>query len=198
MGSSPLTRGKPDALPHAGGCDRLIPAHAGKTGPQADRPDRLGAHPRSRGENFGVEEDSGLIDWGLIPAHAGKTKNDNHVRRPHPAHPRSRGENTGCPQTTHGSPGSSPLTRGKPDAIRQDRHHHRLIPAHAGKTPPPATKRPPSTAHPRSRGENKTPFVSHVHTNGSSPLTRGKLIAGDRCRVRVRLIPAHAGKTIVN
>ena len=152
-GSSPLTRGKPDALPHAGGCERLIPAHAGKTGPQADRPDRLGAHPRSRGENFGVEEDSGLID------------------------------------------GSSPLTRGKPDAIRQDRHHHRLIPAHAGKTPPPATKRPPSTAHPRSRGENKTPFVSHVHTNGSSPLTRGKLIAGDRCRVRVRLIPAHAGKT---
>ena len=131
VGSSPLTRGKPDALPHAGGCERLIPAHAGKTGPQADRPDRR-----------------------LIPAHAGKTKNDNHVRRPHPAHPRSRGENTGCPQTTHGSPGSSPLTRGKPDAIRQDRHHHRLIPAHAGKTPPPATKRPPSTAHPRSRGEN--------------------------------------------
>ena len=152
-GSSPLTRGKPDALPHAGGCERLIPAHAGKTGPQADRPDRLGAHPRSRGENFGVEEDSGLIDGSspltrgkrrmttmsagptrLIPAHAGKTPAARRLRTARRAHPRSRGENPMRFGKTDIITGSSPLTRGKPHHRRQSARHRRLIPAHAGKT----------------------------------------------------------------
>ena len=30
---------------------------------------------------------------------------------------------------------------------------------------------------------------------GSSPLTQGKLIKVGRCRLKIRLIPAHAGKT---
>ena len=91
-GSSPLTRGKHTwrlpILSHHG----LIPAHAGKTGPETIslRPAR--AHPRSRGENcFGVflrarsqgsspltrgkhaVDESGGAGIGLIPAHAGKT-----------------------------------------------------------------------------------------------------------------------------
>ena len=50
-GSSPLTRGK-----HAGACARphswgLIPAHAGKTGPNVASVVATAAHPRSRGEN---------------------------------------------------------------------------------------------------------------------------------------------------
>ena len=50
-GSSPLTRGKQGRRrvgPHPVG---LIPAHAGKTSMVSARPPRIGAHPRSRGEN---------------------------------------------------------------------------------------------------------------------------------------------------
>ena len=51
QGSSPLTRGKP--LASLSGCEieRLIPAHAGKTGVTLDAWRHVQAHPRSRGEN---------------------------------------------------------------------------------------------------------------------------------------------------
>ena len=172
-GSSPLTRGKRVFRQPGEGGKRLIPAHAGKTGPQADRPDRLGAHPRSRGENFGVEEDSGLIDGSspltrgkrrmttmsagptrLIPAHAGKTPAARRLRTARRAHPRSRGENPMRFGKTDIITGSSPLTRGKPHHRRQSARHRRLIPAHAGKTRRHSYPTCTRTAHPRSRGEN--------------------------------------------
>ena len=91
-GSSPLTRGKRNGIAGFEDSDRLIPAHAGKTGLVSARVTDWPAHPRSRGEN-GVT----LLPWqelvgsspltrgkllmtgnavkriGLIPAHAGKT-----------------------------------------------------------------------------------------------------------------------------
>ena len=98
-GSSPLTRGKrfghvgPDGLP------RLIPAHAGKTGPQAHEPQGRWAHPRSRGENtpplrqLSRDRGSSPLTRGkrwpcrwparrtrLIPAHAGKTSLVHSIR----------------------------------------------------------------------------------------------------------------------
>ena len=71
--------------------------------------------------------------------------------------------------------GSSPLTRGKRYARR------RVLTV--------------SPAHPRSRGENlyRDPMGRRVY--GSSPLTRGKHDRADRRFSRLRLIPAHAGKT---
>ena len=51
LGSSPLTRGKPGGEARQGGGERLIPAHAGKTGGVAALSDKDAAHPRSRGEN---------------------------------------------------------------------------------------------------------------------------------------------------
>ena len=50
-GSSPLTRGKLRVRADQPGKRRLIPAHAGKTLATGRRRSRLGAHPRSRGEN---------------------------------------------------------------------------------------------------------------------------------------------------
>ena len=92
-------------------------------------------------------------------------------------------------------PGSSPLTRGKL-ARRLGRYKdNRLIPAHAGKTPPPETITTASAAHPRSRGENYTTGTTAGIVHGSSPLTRGKLVRSQQYARRVRLIPAHAGKT---
>ena len=50
-------------------------------------------------------------------------------------------------------------------------------------------------AHPRSRGENGWPARNILPDEGSSPLTRGKLVTVPRGKQTERLIPAHAGKT---
>ena len=92
MGSSPLTRGKPDWRTRSRCWARLIPAHAGKTVSPSSISSLLWAHPRSRGENRceRVREDARLgsspltrgklveaigplLGQRLIPAHAGKT-----------------------------------------------------------------------------------------------------------------------------
>ena len=91
-GSSPLTRGKRRIWVEIRENRRLIPAHAGKTLTMTFRLDRLGAHPRSRGENDSqraaldgprgsspltrgkpVNDERAEGHGGLIPAHAGKT-----------------------------------------------------------------------------------------------------------------------------
>ena len=51
IGSSPLTRGKPQQAALAVHALRLIPAHAGKTSSPTAHATRSTAHPRSRGEN---------------------------------------------------------------------------------------------------------------------------------------------------
>ena len=91
--------------------------------------------------------------------------------------------------------GSSPLTRGKLDGTQCPGFRLRLIPAHAGKTTPPAGALVCVTAHPRSRGENSPTEVFRSGSTGSSPLTRGKRGLAPDARVYRRLIPAHAGKT---
>ena len=235
-GSSPLTRGKPPRVRRAGGQQRLIPAHAGKTRCDRRRGRSYGAHPRSRGENSFAkplkarENGSSPLTRGkpvehlrdrrprrLIPAHAGKTRTRGPTHRRTKAHPRSRGENRGphaalfvrggSSPLTRGKPnrrlshrpgsGSSPLTRGKLHVPRLAIPRGRLIPAHAGKTDRIAPSLTLRTAHPRSRGENTRARASSMSTCGSSPLTRGKRRQHQGRQRPVRLIPAHAGKTIV-
>ena len=70
-GSSPLTRGKRFASVPQRIAKRLIPAHAGKTGPQSNRSDRWAAHPRSRGENVSVRRSS-VSAYGSSPLTRGK------------------------------------------------------------------------------------------------------------------------------
>ena len=111
------------------------------------------------------------------------------------AHPRSRGENQRVGMCAFRSAGSSPLTRRKLRSIQAACAPDRLIPAHAGKTQKCLAKRPPETAHPRSRGENVRPSQRPVSYRGSSPLTRGKHASRPLKRPSTRLIPAHAGKT---
>ena len=53
-GSSPLTRGKRAHADRVPSSVRLIPAHAGKTGPRGMLTCPRPAHPRSRGENTGI------------------------------------------------------------------------------------------------------------------------------------------------
>ena len=91
----------------------------------------------------------------------------------------------------------SPLTRGKPPAWILRVIASRLIPAHAGKTRCNPRVQPCVAAHPRSRGENSGLRLWLSARSGSSPLTRGKRGGGRLARWGGRLIPAHAGKTIL-
>ena len=216
-GSSPLTRGKPtDEICCCVG-HGLIPAHAGKTRYRVRSRHRLGAHPRSRGENESRHSDNpeavgsspltrgkrggqAIIDPPprLIPAHAGKTISPLFARGSLPAHPRSRGENASLDAHSSEPTGSSPLTRGKPVTKARAVEFSGLIPAHAGKTDLSAQRAALDEAHPRSRGENDLVDMYYSGQPGSSPLTRGKRYRGcSRPRSR-RLIPAHAGKTRVS
>ena len=213
-GSSPLTRGKQIGEVGGGFDGGLIPAHAGKTPRRAGQAWRAGAHPRSRGENnrgptgdlspLGSspltrgkqgEDLDHAASSGLIPAHAGKTSAPTRSYSEAGAHPRSRGENTRLRAARTVSAGSSPLTRGKHLPQPGRTAPQRLIPAHAGKTDVPSTAATPSRAHPRSRGENSPTGGATVSSEGSSPLTRGKLYPSVQFRALRGLIPAHAGKT---
>ena len=214
QGSSPLTRGKRHLRCYYARFLRLIPAHAGKTlcGDGPNGPSR--AHPRSRGENAaeetavdihlgsspltrGKHNCPGCFDelLGLIPAHAGKTTARQSPPPSSWAHPRSRGENQPPPPTQASLWGSSPLTRGKPGGGLFPCLVVRLIPAHAGKTPEQRAMVRHPGAHPRSRGENPRRFAALTKSGGSSPLTRGKRRGHRPGTGRIRLIPAHAGKT---
>ena len=213
-GSSPLTRGKRGGESLHVGHLRLIPAHAGKTALphswQMSRP----AHPRSRGENTlrtlqqGTGPGSSPLTRGklrpatrrggcsgLIPAHAGKTSTGSRSPSPPGAHPRSRGENGLRRPPRRCGRGSSPLTRGKRSGVLTLRCGPGLIPAHAGKTFTFERTSAGETAHPRSRGENQVQLILDDGVQGSSPLTRGKLVSVLAARDDAGLIPAHAGKT---
>ena len=94
------------------------------------------------------------------------------------------------------SVGSSPLTRGKLGDAKASPTLIRLIPAHAGKTRQAQASPQWLAAHPRSRGENRGRALEIDLLAGSSPLTRGKLVAVDDDVPGIGLIPAHAGKTV--
>ena len=133
----------------------------------------------------------------LIPAHAGKTCVVRHILLLAWAHPRSRGENPIFALILKCGCGSSPLTRGKLRRSHVRPRAPRLIPAHAGKTRGCASLPGLSRAHPRSRGENAVEGLLGQVGMGSSPLTRGKLVASVLGDPVSGLIPAHAGKTSI-
>ena len=207
-------RGK-QALSEDGGFARgLIPAHAGKTARRRRTLRSRRAHPRSRGENmWNVSKSRGCrgsspltrgkraglgrfsLAFRLIPTHAGKTNPSPGAVSRRTAHPRSRGENTRYWWVTSRRGGSSPLTRGKRHGRNTRLLHLGLIPAHVGKTRRLRRSWRRSWAHPRSRGENVVADTKKFSRAGSSPLTRGKLPGVGIPERRLRLIPAHAGKT---
>ena len=175
--------------------------------------DVAGSSPLTRGKHSPIAPPGVL--HGLIPAHAGKTRGRRGFRAPSGAHPRSRGENRVSSTPSFPRSGSSPLTRGKPGQYPPRRCRRGLIPAHAGKTPIPRSSpiltgahprsrgenvcarcSPPGVgAHPRSRGENEAGATLPRCCHGSSPLTRGKPVAGDCGEACHGLIPTLMGKT---
>ena len=173
QGSSPLTRGKRGEATGLREDAGLIPAHAGKTCRSRQVQPGVSVHPHSCGENSpasGVrtrfQGSSPLTRGkhveceqiprlqGLIPTHAGKTNPSPGAVSRRTAHPRSCGENPIFALILKCGCGSSPLIRGKLRAGGELDGPARLIPAHAGKTPCPASSHSSRRAHPRSCGEN--------------------------------------------
>ena len=91
--------------------------------------------------------------------------------------------------------GSSPRVRGKLAPQGHLPEVPRLIPACAGKTPPPSLAGNNAGAHPRVCGENSVIWSQRLRASGSSPRVRGKHQRGRSLRHARGLIPACAGKT---
>ena len=103
-----------------------------------------------------------------------------------------------APSSAARSGGSSPRVRGKQAAFEVARGDRGLIPACAGKTRPMPGRRCSGWAHPRVCGENPSPMPDAVRCLGSSPRVRGKQVLGLTWECVDRLIPACAGKTLLN
>ena len=136
-GSSPLTRGKRYISGGKIEALGLIPTHTGRAFRAISILCPEWVQLRSRGENH-MPSDNGMSYSGsspltrgkqegsarrirpgrLIPTHAGKTLPKPLIRTSSPDHPHSREDNVVSATLPVGSPGSSPLTRGKRRACR--------------------------------------------------------------------------------
>ena len=134
----------------------------------------------------------------LIPAHAGSTASQSVSCQMDWAHPRSRGEHSVSVPVTGIAAGLSPLTRGAHRRGVARSGQSRLIPAHAGSTRRRLCSSRTLAAHPRSRGEHEEAILAALDERGSSPLTRGALATHQRRPPSLRLLPAHAGSTVLN
>ena len=180
-GSSPRVRGKRRTRRPGRAVTGLIPARAGKTAQCSPRGWDRWAHPRACGENpasgLGVSISAGSSPrvrgkrWHsrheatgrrLIPARAGKTCGGSSSPSWTWAHPRACGENWAAWSDQAGAHGSSPRVRGKHEQVLAVRPVGRLIPARAGKTPPPLRRWRGCRAHPRACGENLSTAVTRT------------------------------------
>ena len=132
LGSSPRMRGKPSRNSMTTTSRRIIPAHAGQTGPDRLRylsgPDhpracgantprsawsisRVGSSPRMRGKHWKDYHKGFTVR--IIPAHAGQTFYLFSLTLATTDHPRACGANYAVFFSSYGCVGSSPRMRGK-------------------------------------------------------------------------------------
>ena len=132
---------------------------------------------------------------GNIPAYAGKTTPANAHPGTPAEHPRARGENTGYSTYYNHTGRTSPRTRGKHCRRVVTAVATRNIPAHAGKTAPPAPDVEHSQEYPRVCGENGSTAPWPGSCRGTSPRMRGKPFQVPVVVAHVGNILAYAGKT---
>ena len=132
---------------------RIIPAHAGNTQKEIQRPKADQDHPRACGEHsraYGHRASQtgssprmrGTLVIALrpescmriIPAHAGNTAAGLTQQQEPGDHPRACGEHYVQKYTIFDNPGSSPRMRGTRYSNQRRTRCNRIIPAHAGNT----------------------------------------------------------------
>ena len=114
-----------------------------------------------------------------------------------PDHPRACGANVDLGYDGGASVGSSPRMRGKLRHAGGLPASERIIPAHAGQTTIFSFNSARWSDHPRACGANGVWGVFNIRGHGSSPRMRGKLFHNCSVLCFVRIIPAHAGQTMV-
>ena len=215
LGSSPLARGLPQCCRKTGARPRIIPARAGFTRSRAWRHRESSDHPRSRGVYLAgvpveqVADGSSPLARGLqlvtarelplvriIPARAGFTICIRVLRAVARDHPRSRGVYPRVYICACQMRGSSPLARGLLCRCGRLLLNRRIIPARAGFTRHAQVGQLRAQDHPRSRGVYLAESAGARVAEGSSPLARGLLRAGERVVDLARIIPARAGFTV--
>ena len=193
-GSSPHTRGlQPWNCPRFGTI-RIIPAHAGFTQAPVGAHTPVRDHPRTRGVYLPSSHGQ-AGSARIIPAHAGFTVISPSRASTSPDHPRTRGVYSSFPQCRWFCAGSSPHTRGLPQHHVADALANGINPAHAWFTDACSPGHVPSGDHPRTRGVYPLGLATYPPLAGSSPHTRGLPSPTTQCRLRPRIIPAHAGFT---
>ena len=132
---------------------------------------------------------------GIIPARAGFTSSTKRTGRRTGDHPRSRGVYTPLTASNVVCMGSSPLARGLLVCECLADECWGIIPARAGFTSRPPTRRKPHPDHPRSRGVYEQGLPAQLSLDGSSPLARGLRGNSEPVLRARRIIPARAGFT---
>ena len=131
----------------------------------------------------------------ITPAHAGKRIFRLFDCCGHGDHPRACGEKLASTLTTKLYRGSPPRMRGKGSRHMRLLQRHRITPAHAGKSCLQRRKRPRTKDHPRACGEKRSKFIRKQDVKGSPPRMRGKATFDIDAANRLRITPAHAGKS---
>ena len=192
QGSSPLARGLPPPCGASSPRVRIIPARAGFTsGPVSLPCGKAGSSPLARG--LRREAPNRNRHSRIIPARAGFTTPCGSPTTTRQDHPRSRGVYPHLLVTHPRVQGSSPLARGllrRPVRVGGVR---RIIPARAGFTRSPPSRRGRAWDHPRSRGVYPRCSSIEFMAPGSSPLARGLPPSPRQCCPRPRDHPRSRG-----
>ena len=209
-------RGTPRLLSKYDPCRRIIPAHAGNSQVNLNKCLLTPDHPRACGELAAAYSSSGTTDGSsprmrgthpmrtlhslrtrIIPAHAGNSSDATQRASRVPDHPRACGELSSRVMELVGSAGSSPRMRGTPRPTLRRALALRIIPAHAGNSKHFQPRIRIKADHPRACGELGWPAPLPDTTAGSSPRMRGTRLKWCRSSWSKRIIPAHAGNSII-
>ena len=152
-----------------------------------------GSSPHTRGAR--EVANAGRKCAGIIPAYAGSTAVVDFSITARGDHPRIRGEHRAARSFRRRWRGSSPHTRGARSQQPRRADDGGIIPAYAGSTTVYSMWPRYSRDHPRIRGEHVIGEPVTGERLGSSPHTRGALLAEPSWRPDVRIIPAYAGST---
>ena len=213
QGPSPRVRGSPCVCPRRLLPAGSIPACAGKPDQHAPIRPQTAVHPRVCGEAAAVEREDdhgkgpsprvrgsqGVSQGaderpGSIPACAGKPGSTPGGRPGRGVHPRVCGEALRADPRGVRAQGPSPRVRGSRHPVAADRGGVGSIPACAGKPCASNSRSSETTVHPRVCGEAVEWLRDQGLVEGPSPRVRGSLQSPRSATMRLRSIPACAGK----
>ena len=194
LGSSPRVRGKADESAGLPGDEGDHPRGCGEKDSAPSTPKAAaGSSPRVRGK--APRRGGRLRPQRIIPAGAGKRVALGDGLRGAEDHPRGCGEKTTGAHLLANVGGSSPRVRGKVAAFLRSRGIWGIIPAGAGKSDNGIPQFDRVEDHPRGCGEKCGMPGTAPPGEGSSPRVRGKDKDFVALNLKLRIIPAGAGKS---